>query len=218
MRIGLVGAGRVGRGLAKLAVDAGCDVTISNSRGPASLVGLAAQVGARAGKVQSAVEQSDVCVVAVPFTRVFGIDPYLFEGRTLIDVNNYHPERDGDIAALDLRQTTTSEMVQQHFRSAGVVKAFNVIPATDLSPPFGVAGRKRALPMAGDDAESLQLVACLHELLGLDVVNAGRLAESWRFERGEPAYCTPLDEAGLRVALAQAQRAVAFCDDYWGND
>jgi len=39
-------------------------------------------------------------------------------------------------------------------------------------------------------------------------VDAGGLDESWRFERAKPAYCVALDQAGLRVALAAAERTV----------
>lgn len=44
--------------------------------------------------------------------------------------------------------------------------------------------------------------------LGFDAVDAGELDESWRFERAKPAYCVRLDQAGLKAALAAAERAV----------
>jgi len=46
--IGLIGAGNIGSTVAKLAVDAGHDVILSNSRGPETLTDLVAELGPRA--------------------------------------------------------------------------------------------------------------------------------------------------------------------------
>ncbi|MFL6678831.1 MAG: NAD(P)-binding domain-containing protein [Burkholderiaceae bacterium] len=48
--IGLIGSGHIGGTVARLAVDAGHDVVLSNSRGPDTLTDLVAQLGPRAGR------------------------------------------------------------------------------------------------------------------------------------------------------------------------
>ena len=48
-------------------------------------------------------------------------------GKIVIDTNNYYPERDGHIRALDDETTTTSELLQAHLPTSKVVKAFNHI-------------------------------------------------------------------------------------------
>jgi 8-hydroxy-5-deazaflavin:NADPH oxidoreductase len=215
MRIGFVGAGHIGEGLARLSTTAGFQVTISNSRGPDSLAGLATRLGARAATVEETVHESDLTVVAVPFTRVFEIDPTPFKGRTILDSNNYYPSRDGRIEELDSHTATTSELVQRHFSGATVVKAFNAIMAADLEAPFGLPDRKRALPIAGDDDTAVAAASDYHGRLGFDVVTAGGLAESWRFERAKPCYCIPMDCLQLRTALDAAERHVELPHNSW---
>ena len=87
-----------------------------------------------------------------------------------------------------------------------MVRAFNNIRAAELAaggPPPGTPGR-RALPIAGDDAQAKAVVAALVDEFGFDVVDAGPLSEGRRFQRDEPAYLSALDADGLRAALAQA--------------
>jgi predicted dinucleotide-binding enzyme len=218
MRIGFVGAGNIGQGLARLAVAAGDTVVLSNSRGPDSLRELAERLGAQCATVEDAVRQSDFAVLTVPFRRVFDIEPGIFAGRVVIDTNNYYPARDGAVPSLDDNITTTSVMVKEHLGGATVVKAFNAILAADLVPPFGLPGRRRALPVAADDGDALALATAFHERVGFDVVAAGGLAESWRFERAKPAYCIPLDRDGLIAALAQADRDVELPHNSWKRD
>ncbi|TAM66220.1 MAG: NADP oxidoreductase [Microbacteriaceae bacterium] len=218
MKIGFVGAGNIGQRLAHLGNTAGYNVCISNSRGPDSLREVANQLGVQAVSVEEAVVSSDLVVLTVPFSRLFDIDPEPFPGRLVLDTNNYYPTRDGRFPELDEHVTTTSELVQAHLRGAIVVKAFNAILAADLVPPFGLPGGRRALPVAADDREVLAPVTELHARVGFDMVWAGDLAESWRFERAKPAYCIPLDHDGLLVALGAAERDVELPHNSWKRD
>jgi predicted dinucleotide-binding enzyme len=215
LRIGIVGAGNIGQGLTRLATTAGYQVSISNSRGPGSLTQLARDLGADARSVAEAVAESDLIVVSVPFTRVFTLDPTPFEGRIVIDTNNYYPLRDGQIRELDERRATTSGLVQEHFAGASVVKAFNAILASDLAAPHGLPGQLRALPIAGDDEAALERVAEFHRHIGFDVHIAGPFADSWRFERAKPAYCVPLNLISLHSALALAKREAEVPHNSW---
>jgi len=86
-------------------------------------------------------------------------------------------------------------MIARHLAQSQVVKAFNAILAADLENT-GTPGR-RALPIAADDADAKATVAALQDQFGFDVVDAGPLSDSWRFERGKPGYCLPLDIARI---------------------
>jgi predicted dinucleotide-binding enzyme len=218
MRIGFVGAGNIGQGLARLATAAGYGVTMSNSRGPDSLRDLAENLGAEVATVDEAVQKSDFTVLTIPFHRLSDIDPAPFTGRLVLDTNNYYPTRDGRHPELDEHLATTSELVQWHLDGATVVKAFNAIMAPDLVAPFGLAGRRRALPVAADDSESLTTVGELHDRIGFDMVSTGNLADSWRFERAKPAYCIPMDRDELLAALAAAERDVELPHNSWKRD
>jgi hypothetical protein len=215
MRIGFVGAGNIAQGLARLAIVAGYSVSLSNSRGPETLRDLAETLGVQAATVDEAVRESDFTVVTVPFFRAFEINPAPFDGRLVLDTNNYYPTRDGRFPELDGHATTTSEMIQRHLAGSTVVKAFNAIMAPDLVPPFGLPGRRRALPVAGDDSSAVETVGDFHERIGFDVVSTGSLADSWRFERAKPAYCIPLDRDALLSALSAAERDVELPHNSW---
>ncbi|QTE29530.1 NADPH-dependent F420 reductase [Pengzhenrongella sicca] len=210
--IGFIGAGHIGGTLARLAVAAGYEVVVSNSRGPETLVDLVAELGdsARAGTPAEAAESADVVVVTIPFKSYREVPAAALAGTVVIDTNNYYPQRDGAVAALDSQRSTSAELLQEHLGTTPVVKAFNHITSGDLgSQPAaaGTAGR-RALAIAGDDADARSQVARLIDQLGYDVVDAGPLEQGWRFQPGTPAYGPRLDAAELERALAAAQRPV----------
>jgi hypothetical protein len=217
MRIGIIGAGFIGRAVARLAVQAGHSAMISNSRGPQSLVGVGADLGCEVGSVAEAAKFGDVVAVAIPFAQIRAIPLAPLAGKIVLDANNYYPDRDGRIAALDNRETTTSEIVASHFARSRIVKAFNAILARDLERGGQPApsGKPRALPIAGDDPAAKAMAAGLLKDFGFDRVDAGPLAESRRFERAKPAYCIPLDREGLVAALAAAQRDVEAPRGSW---
>ncbi len=208
MRIGLIGAGNIGSTLARLAVEHGHDVMLSNSRGPETLGGLVSHLGARAvaGTASEAAAFGDVVAVAIPLKNYRRLPAAELANKIVIDANNYYPQRDGQIPELDDDAVTTSELLAAFLPESRVVKAFNNIYYADLAAqgePAGTPGR-RALPIAGDDPEAKKAVADLIEEFGFDVVDAGGLAEGRRFQRGTPANVTRLDADALRAALAEA--------------
>ena len=207
--IGLIGSGNIGSTVARLAVTAGYDVVLSNSRGPETLADLVAELGpqASAGTAQQAAERGDIVVVTIPLKNYRDVPAEALAGKIVIDTNNYYPQRDGNIAELDSEQATVSELLQAHLPNSHVVKAFNHIRAGDLASQgkSGTQGR-RALAIAGDDAAAKATVTAAIDSFGYDVVDAGPLSEGWRFQRDTPAYLPRLDTAGLTAALAEAKR------------
>jgi predicted dinucleotide-binding enzyme len=206
--IGFIGAGNIGGQLARLAVAHGYSVVISNSRGPETLDSLVAELGpqARAASPAEAAEAGDLVVVTVPLNAYKSVPVEPLAGKTVIDTNNYYFERDGRIPELDEEKTTTSQMLQEHLPTSTVVKAFNNILAADLTTdglPAGDADR-RGLPIAGDDAAAKALVTTLLDEFGFDAVDAGPLADSWRFERDRPAYVVRMTAAEIPAKLAEA--------------
>lgn len=208
MKIGIIGAGFVGRTIGKLAVRSGHEVMLSNSRGPQTLFSLRFAVGGEIGTVDEAVAFGDVAVVAIPLSAYRTVPVGPLAGKIVIDTDNYYHERDGRISELDNKATTTSELLAAHLPQSKIVKAFNAIIMNDLESDGRPAGStdRRALPLAGDDAAAKAVVAGLYEQFGFDVVDVGPLSEGWRFERGAPAYCVPLDKMKLEEALAATQR------------
>ncbi|WP_245753797.1 NADPH-dependent F420 reductase [Geodermatophilus ruber] len=193
--LGLIGSGHIGSTLARLAVDADLDVVLSNSRGPETLADLVAELGprARAATPAEAAAAGDWVVATVPLKSYAEIPAAPLAGKIVLDTINYYPERDGHVAELDAGGTTTSELLQRHLPDSRVVKAFNNIffrHLAALGRPAGAADRS-TLPIAGDDEEAMAAVAQLLDRLGYDALDAGPLADSWRFERDMPAYVVP---------------------------
>jgi predicted dinucleotide-binding enzyme len=210
--IGLIGAGHIGSQLARLAVRHGYDVVVSNSRRPETLTELVNELGprARAGTPQEAAAAGDVVVVTIPLKNIDDLPAAPLAGKTVIDTNNYYPERDGHITELDDERTTTSELLQQQLAASKIVKAFNHIYAAALTTdgqPGDTPGR-RALAIAGNDAEAKRIVAKLIDQFGFDVVDIGPLSESWRIQRDTPGYGPRRTAEELRRDLAAAQRPV----------
>lgn len=207
MKIGIIGAGFVGRAIGTLAVKAGHGVMIANSRGPETLHSFGG-LGIAVGTAEAAAAFGDIAVIAVPLRAYRAIPVAPLAGKIVLDSDNYYPDRDGRIAELDSGATTTSEMHAAHLPTSIIVKAFNAIPMGDLMAdgrPAGTPGR-RALPLAGDDAAAKQLVVDLYDAFGFDAVDAGPLSEGWRFERDRPAYCVPMDKPTLTRVLAETTR------------
>lgn len=175
LRIGIIGAGNIGQALARLAVANGHAVTLSNSRGPDTLRTLVAEIGCEAGSVTDLPRSSDIVMLTVPLTAAFQLPPDLLDGRIVIDTDNYYPDRDGKIDALDTRQTTTAQMIASHFPGATIVKAFNAILAQNLLGPVALPnGAKRALPIAGDNGAAKALVTTpIADILARAFVQSG---------------------------------------------
>ncbi|MGY1727372.1 NADPH-dependent F420 reductase [Geodermatophilus sp. SYSU D01062] len=215
--LGIIGAGHIGTALAQAATDLGYDVVLANSRGPETLAGLVdalADRPSRRGTVRAATAAEagaagDLVVVTVPLRAVPDIPVEPLAGKVVVDTNNYYPERDGHVPALDEGTTTSSQLLQDHLPTSRVVKAFNHIAAGQITArrtPSGTPHR-RALAVAGDDASAREVVASFIDEVGFDVLDLGPLAESWRIEPGTAGYGPDLDLEGLRRATAEATRA-----------
>jgi predicted dinucleotide-binding enzyme len=212
--IGLIGAGHIGSQIARLAVASGYSVVISNSRGPETLAALVAELGpsARAASAADAAMAGDIVVVTVPLKNYRQVPVEPLVGKTVIDTNNYYPQRDGHIPELDSESTTTSELLQAHLPKSRVVKAFNHIYAAQLTTDGQAPGSKdrRALVIAGDDLDAKATVRNLLDQFGFDTVDAGPLKEGWRIQRDTPGYGPRRTAEELRRDLAAAKRYLSL--------
>jgi 8-hydroxy-5-deazaflavin:NADPH oxidoreductase len=209
MKIGIIGAGNIGGTLTHRLTTLGHEVSVANSRGPASLGALARETGAKPVTVEEAARAGEVVIVTIPMKSILKLPTNLFDGVpdsvVVIDTNNYYPQqRDGGIDGIEQGMTESRWVSQQLGRP--VVKTFNNIYARHLAEkgrPKGTPGRI-ALPVAGDDQRAKDIVMRLVDQLGFDPVDAGGIDESWRQQPGTPVYGTDLDAAGARQALADA--------------
>jgi predicted dinucleotide-binding enzyme len=208
--VGILGAGRMGRTLAKLFVDAGHDVRIANSRGPASLSDVVAELGPRA----AAVEARDVAAgahVVVLATRWEQLEAAVaavpsWDGVVVVDTTNprFGPGPDD---VYDLGARTSSEVVAELVPGARVVKAFNHQPIPALAAELGATPTERnALFLAGDDAEAKALVAALMRSIGGAPVDTGGLRDGGALQASGGG---PLAGHGRLLTVAEARAILA---------
>jgi 8-hydroxy-5-deazaflavin:NADPH oxidoreductase len=176
MTIGIIGAGNIGRAVAKRLSSAGLEATISNSRGPESLSSLVRELGPgiKAATRQEAAK-ADIVFLAVPWTThtdvVSDLPPW--NGRIVIDAMNAVSVGPTGLAALDLGGRPSSEVVAEHVPGARVVKAFNTLLAAVLASEPRQSGGHRVVFMSGRDPDAKATVAHLIGQMGFAAIDLG---------------------------------------------
>ncbi|QMU98821.1 NADP oxidoreductase [Microbacterium esteraromaticum] len=201
--LGIIGAGRLGRVLAALAADAGYRVLIARSGDPAPIARAMSAIGAEAASVSDVVAGADAVVLALPLGRYRTLPAESMRGMLVIDAMNYWWGADGDRPDLDDPRTSTSELVQKHLAGARVVKGLGHMGYQDVEDearPAGASGRK-AIAIAGESADDLEVVSRLVDDLGFDPVIAGGLASGIMLEPGADAFGADVDAGELREML-----------------
>jgi len=206
MKIGIIGAGHIGANAARLFTEAGHEVAIANSRGAETLRDLVAELGERAQAVgvEDAAKFGEVVFVSIPFGKYRELPADAFDGKIVIDSNNYYPDRDGNFAELDGNETTSSQMLAEHLGGARVVKGFNTIwfehlkTQGDCDLPLE---ERRVIFIAGDDAEAKETVAKLIEDIGFAAVDTGDLPGGVAQQPGTAIYNRNLTASEAQAIL-----------------
>lgn len=192
MKIGIIGAGNIGGTAAKLFVEAGHEIAIANSRGAETLKDLIAKLGknAQAVSIEDAAKFGEIVFISIPFGKYETLPAEAFGGKIVIDSNNYYPDRDGKFAEIDDNKTTSSEMLAGHLRGARIVKGFNTIWFEHLKTQGNTdlpTEERRAIFIAGDDAEAKEIVVRLIEEIGFAPVDTGDLADGGATQQPDTA-------------------------------
>jgi 8-hydroxy-5-deazaflavin:NADPH oxidoreductase len=171
-RVGIIGAGRIGQAMARIARRAGRPVVIAQKRGPESLASIVQELGdgVSAGTVTEAAG-ADIVVIAVMWADVRqAVEGLEWEGRILIDPTN-------DFDPSDLNGRTSSEVVADLVAPARVVKTANIFAAELLASDPRQAGGQRVMFLSGDNADAKSAVRGMFEDAGFFVIDLGGLRE-----------------------------------------
>jgi predicted dinucleotide-binding enzyme len=209
MKIGIIGAGNIGRILAERLAREGHDVSIANSRSPETIDGSALSTGATPVWAAEAAQNAEVVIVSVNFGQLPTVAELVAkapEDAVIIDTSNYFPLRDGKLEGFEDGQVE-SEWVQKQY-GRPIVKAWNTITTASFrDKAYSTDPATRiALPVAADDDAQRAVGMRLVEQTGFDAFDAGVIADSWRQQPGSPVYTNDLTAIQLPAALSRAQR------------
>lgn len=188
MKIGIIGAGKIGATAARLFIGTGHEVALSNSRGAESLQSLVAELGPRAHgmSVDDAARFGDIVMLAIPWRSRDALpSPAIVKGKIVIDAMNQYTAS-GGLERLDA-STSASEETLERLPGARLVKAFNTIWFRHLSDRGRTdlpLGERHAIFLAGDDSDAKRVVSRLIEEIGFAPVDTGALHSGGR--RQEP--------------------------------
>jgi predicted dinucleotide-binding enzyme len=170
MRIGIIGAGRIGGNVARRLALAGHEVTVSFARDQARLAALAAEVGGTVGEPSRAAA-ADVVVLSVPWGV---IDAALaaagpLSGRIVVDTTNQF----GPGGVLDLGRTAARHNADR-MPGARYTKCFNTLTAGFQAQAATRSGEARVVQwICGDDAGAKAVLGGLVEDAGYVPVDLG---------------------------------------------
>ena len=205
--IGILGAGKVGTVLARLALAAGYRVLISAS-GPVAKIALIVDVlapGAIAVTGSEAAE-ADLVILAAPLGKYRALPPITRTDAIVVDAMNFWWPVDGHLDEFEQATRSSSEIVHDVITTPHFVKAFSHMGYHDLDErgrPAGSADRL-ALALAGDDREAVAAVAGVIDALGFDPVDAGALANGIRFQPGTELFGATVGKAEVEAMLERA--------------
>jgi predicted dinucleotide-binding enzyme len=204
-RIAVLGAGHSGPVIARAALEAGYHVSIAASGDPQriALISRVLAPGAEARSAADAVADADVVVLAIPIHRFAAFDSSLVAGKIVVDVMNYWPPTDGVQAMFEDGSRGTSEIVQDRLRESTVVKTLNHLGYHQMDEERRPEGspERRAVGVAGDDPDAVDLVGEIVERIGFDAIRLDSLRAGRLFEAGGPVFGASLRRPEFELAV-----------------
>jgi 8-hydroxy-5-deazaflavin:NADPH oxidoreductase len=205
MRIGIVGAGRIGRNCATQFAKGGHEVKLSFSRDPSRLEALASEIGDRAsvGTPAEAADFGEVIVLSVPWDL---IDRALSEagslgGKIVIDTTNQYGR-----VKLPPEGETASKWNAARMPGARYTRSFNTLTSGFQAEAASRPEGDRVVQwICGDDAEAKEIVARLITDAGYAPVDIGGTGDAAVIEAPQ----RPGAVYGEEYRLADAEQVVA---------
>jgi 8-hydroxy-5-deazaflavin:NADPH oxidoreductase len=175
VKIGIIGAGRIGANVAEQWARRGHDVVVSFKRDPQALAAVADETGAHAGSVAEAAAHGEAVVVSVPWAALDAIAGDVdVAGKVVVDTTNQYAR--GGLVDLP-PGVSAAEVNATRFAGAALVKAFNTYTsAFQAAVGNGVHPRPVAMFLGGEDGRAKTVAAELVRDAGFEPVDIG----GWR--------------------------------------
>jgi 8-hydroxy-5-deazaflavin:NADPH oxidoreductase len=144
MKYAIIGSGNIGTALARIFARKSIEIGIANSRGPETLESLAKEAGSSVRPVSmEEAHQAEIIFLAVPFTSHKEVAEKFeqWNRKILVDLTNALR-----VAPEALGGRLSSEIVNEAFVGARLVKAFSHLPAAQLGTNPSSPGQ-RQVPM-----------------------------------------------------------------------
>jgi 8-hydroxy-5-deazaflavin:NADPH oxidoreductase len=172
MKIGVIGAGRVGGNLAEQWARRGHDVVVSFKRDPDALDAIAEEIGSRAGSVPEAAAHGQAVVVSVPWAALDSIARDVdVTGKVVVDTTNHFAR--GGLVELP-PGVSAAEVNARRFTGAPLVKAFNTYTSNfQAAVGNGLHPRPVAMFVGGEDRRAKSIGAELVRDAGFEPVDLG---------------------------------------------
>lgn len=212
MKLGLIGAGKIGGTLGVLWALAGHTVRFG-TRHPGELGKLLERTGkaATAGTPEQAAAFGDVVFCSVPYGAWPDLAPHVLrqlDGKVVLDSANPYPERDGAFAERAIEAGQGSGVpVAQLLPGIRLVRAFNSVYYETLESQAHRASDRIGIPLASDDETAFEVAAGLVRDAGFDPVIVGRLRRAREFDPGRPVFDTDMSGVALAKALGVPHHA-----------
>lgn len=204
VRIGIIGAGRIGGAVGIEWAKAGHEIFFS-SRNPDELAPLVQQAGsrARAGLPVDAAAFGQVVVIGTPYDALpqVGSD-YATQMRSKVAiVFSNQARQNGGAPSQDAIARGWGAVTPELLPGTRVTRAFNAINFRSVAAEAHRSGEKVGIPIAGDDADTVRITSELVVDAGFDPVVVGDLARASLFDPGTPVFVTNMTAAQIREAL-----------------
>jgi len=191
LKIGIIGAGKIGGSVGVLWAQAGHQVFFS-SRHPEKLGELVTKAGpsAKAGYPEEAAKFGDVIFMAVPYHAMPEVGEQLsplVQGKVVIDCSNPYPSRDGDMAVAALKKGTGIASAE-FFPGVRLVRAYNSISHQSIITQAHREGQPMAIPLAADDDDAVEVASKLIRESGFAPVFVGPLSRAREFDNRSALY------------------------------
>ncbi|KAL7637625.1 UNVERIFIED_CONTAM: hypothetical protein RMT77_012354 [Armadillidium vulgare] len=170
--ITVIGSGDLGRALVSCLKRGGFRAVVA-SRDPERARQRVESVGGEVVEYSSALDESDIILLAIPFEGFQNLNSHQFQDKIVIDVSNRPPN-------FDRNGKSMAEILQKQLPEASVVKAFNTLSAYALSR--GLIQGSKQVPVSSDNKIAKSKVMELAQKLGFTPVDYGSLLNARKIE------------------------------------